>query len=158
MNRRTILIAGLLFILTGCAVFGLREPLRVSVADIEPLPGQGMEARFAVKLRIQNPNDTPLNFNGIALDLDLQGKRFASGVSDQSGVVTRFGEAVITVPVTVPATAVIRQAYGLATGDGDRTKIDYQLRGHFAGQGIGRTSFDSEGEIALPAGLSKRGP
>lgn len=156
MNRRTILIAGLLFVLAGCAVFGLREPLRVSVAGIESLPSEGMEARFAVKLRIQNPNDTSLNFDGIALVLDLQGKRFASGVSDQSGVVSRFGEALITVPVTVPATAMIRQAYGLATGD--RTKIDYQLRGHFAGQGIGRTSFDSEGEIALPAELSKPGP
>lgn len=154
MNRRALLIAVLTIILSGCALFGLREPLRVSVAGIEPLVGQGMEARFAVQLRIQNPNDTPINYDGIALDLDLRGMSFASGVSDQRGVVPRFGEAIITVPVTVSATAMIRQAFGLATGD--RTKVDYRLRGHLGGVGLGGPRFDSKGEIALPAGLPEK--
>ena len=34
---------------------------------------------------------------------DLRGMSFASGVSDQRGTISRFGETVITVPVTVPA-------------------------------------------------------
>lgn len=149
MNRRILLISALAFILSGCAALGMREPLRVSVAGIQPLEGKGMEARFAVHLRIQNHDNMPIDYDGIALDLDLRGTSFASGVSDQRGAIPRFGETIITVPVTVPATAIIRHAFGLATGD--RTKADYRLRGQLGGQGfaIGRY-FDAKGEITLP--------
>jgi LEA14-like dessication related protein len=43
-----------------------------------------MEVRFAVKIRVQNPNGTNVNYNGVALDLEINGQPFASGVSDQS--------------------------------------------------------------------------
>src|SRR4029450_3954606 len=46
--------------LTGCAGIGLREPLRVSLAGLEPLSGEGLEARFVAKIRVQNPNDGPV--------------------------------------------------------------------------------------------------
>jgi len=146
MKRRTLLLAMLILILGGCALWQ-REPLRVSVAGIEPLPGQGLEARFAVQLRIQNPNDKPLNFDGISLDMDLAGKSFASGVSDQSGSVPRFGEIVIAVPVTVPALAMVRQAIGLTRGE-RVSKIDYEVRGR-----LGGAVFETLGNIPLPAGL-----
>lgn len=150
MNRLIVLFSTLAFILSGCATFGPDEPLRISVAGIEPLEGKGMEARFAVQLRVQNHSNLPLDYDGIALDLDLRGTSFASGVSDQRGTIPRFGETIITVPVTVPATAIVRHVFGLATGD--RTKADYRLRGRFGGPGFasGR-SFDSKGEITLPA-------
>jgi len=148
MKRRTLLLAMLILILGGCALWQ-REPLRVSVAGIEQLPGQGLEARFAVQLRIQNPNDKPLNFDGISLDMDLAGKSFASGVSDQSGSVPRFGEIVIAVPVTVPALAMVRQAIGLARGE-RVSKIDYEVRGR-----LGGTVFETLGNIPLPAGLAE---
>jgi len=146
MKRRTLLLAMLILILGGCALWQ-REPLRVSVAGIESLPGQGLEARFAVQLRIQNPNDKPLNFDGISLDMDLAGMSFASGVSDQSGSVPRFGEIVIAVPVTVPALAMVRQAIGLARGE-RVSKIDYEVRGR-----LGGAVFETLGNIPLPAGL-----
>lgn len=150
MNHRLLLIIGLFFILSGCTALKLQDPLRISVAGLEPLEGKGMEARFAVQLRIQNHSDKPFEYDGVALDLDLRGMSFASGVSDQRGAIPRFGETIITVPVTVPATAIIRQVFGLASGD--RTKADYQLYGRLggAGLGIGR-SFDSQGELTLPA-------
>lgn len=155
MNRRTMFLAVLAFLVAGCAGLGLREPLHVSVVDIEPRAGQGMEARFTVKLRIQNPNDAPLDFDGVSLDLDLRGKSFASGVSDQRGSVPRFGETVIAVPVTVPATSIIRQVFGLATGD--RGKVEYQLRGRLGGVGLGGTRFEASGEIEMPGGWSETG-
>jgi len=148
MKPRILLLAMLILILGGCALWQ-REPLRVSVAGIEPLPGQGLEARFAVQLRIQNPNDKPLNFDGISLDMDLAGKSFASGVSDQSGSVPRFGEIVIAVPVTVPALAMVRQAIGLARGE-RASKIDYEVRGR-----LGGAVFETLGNIPLPAGLAE---
>lgn len=134
--------------LAACASLTGREPLVVDVVGLEPLPSQGMEGRFALKLRVQNPNEAPVAFDGVSVNLDVRGTRLASGVSDVRGTVPRFGETVITVPITVPVTAMIRQAYGLATGD--RTRVDYSLNGRLAGTGFGGTSFSSKGELALP--------
>ena len=55
-------------LLSACSTFGQRDPLRIDLVGLEPLPGQGMEMRFMVKLRVQNPNDEPIEYNGIALD------------------------------------------------------------------------------------------
>ncbi|MFU3037141.1 LEA type 2 family protein [Pseudomonas aeruginosa] len=90
-------------LLSACSTFGQRDPLRIDLVGLEPLPGQGMEMRFMVKLRVQNPNDEPIEYNGIALDLDVNGQPLASGVSDQTGEVPRFGERVVSVPLTVSA-------------------------------------------------------
>ncbi|MDN5752697.1 MAG: LEA type 2 family protein [Nitrosospira sp.] len=149
MNRRILLISTLALILLGCATVEPHGPLRISVAGIEPLEGKGMEARFAVQLRVQNHSDAPLEYDGVALDLDLRGTSFASGVSNQRGAIPRFGETVIMVPVTVPATAIIRHVFGLATGD--RTRVDYRVTGQLGGPAFasGRR-FDSKGEITLP--------
>ncbi|MFL5333706.1 MAG: LEA type 2 family protein [Geminicoccaceae bacterium] len=146
--RRTVLLA--LVPLAACASFGGREPVTVDVVGVEQLAGQGMESRFLVKLRLQNPNETPVDFDGVSVSLDVRGSRLGSGVSDVRGTVPRFGETVIAVPITVPVTAMIRQALGFATGD--RTRLDYELRGRLAGPGFGGVSFKSNGELTLPAG------
>lgn len=159
MKRRcSVFLAVLLLTLAGCAGFGLREPLRVSVAGLDPLPGEGMEARFLLTLRVQNPNETVLDYDGVAVGLELAGKDFASGVSDQRGSVPRFGETLISVPVTVPATAIIRQILGIATTGKPPGKLDYRLRGHLGGIGLGGARFESEGELALPVESRGEGP
>ena len=79
----------------ACAALPNRDPLSIDVAGIEPLPGEGLELRLAVRVRIQNPNDTPIEYSGAALDLDLNGRKLASGVSDAIGTVPRYGEAVL---------------------------------------------------------------
>ncbi|MFA7594442.1 MAG: LEA type 2 family protein [Thiohalobacteraceae bacterium] len=150
MKRRHLLLILSALPLAGCVGLGLREPLQVSVAGMEPLPGEGMEARFVLKLRVQNPNETPLDFDGVAVDLELGGKDFASGVSDQRGHVPRYGETLIAVPVTVPATAILRQIFGIATAGKPPAKLDYRLRGHLGGIGLGAGRFESEGELSLP--------
>lgn len=143
--------------LTACASLSGREPVKVNVVAVQPLTGQGLELRFMVKLRVQNPNDAPVDFDGIAIDLDVRGTDFASGVSDQRGTVPRFGELVLSVPVTVSASSVIKQALSFAMGN--REKLSYQLRGKLAGSGAGAGAgfgglrFTSSGEMDLPAGM-----
>ncbi|MFM0035637.1 LEA type 2 family protein [Paraburkholderia strydomiana] len=134
--------------LTGCAGLFGADPLRVSVAGIEPLEGQGLEMRFNVKLRVQNPNDSTVSFSGVSLDLEVNGKSFASGVSDQGGTVPRFGETIVTVPLTVPAFAAVRQAFAFA-GAADSGQIPYILRGKLAGGLTGTTRFISQGTLSL---------
>ena len=140
-------IALALVLATACATLG-GDPLRVQVVGLEPLQGQGMELRFAAKLRVQNPNETPIEYDGIAVDLEVRGSAFASGVSDARGTIPRYGEAIVTVPVTVSAFAIVRQAIGFASGD--RSKVDYVLRGKVGGSTFGSVRFESRGELELP--------
>lgn len=136
-------------ILAGCASLMQREPVRINVVGLEPIPGEGMEMRFKVKLRVQNPNETAIDFDGLALDLDLNGKAFASGVSDRAGSVPRFGETLIEIPVSVSAIAVVRQALGVIEGDG-KAEVPYALRGRLAGGLLGGMRFSDSGTLKLP--------
>ncbi len=145
------LLAGLTLVLalSACALFPSRDPLNINVVGIDPLPGQDLEIRFAVKLRLQNPNDTDIQYDGVALNLDVNGRLLASGVSDQKGTIGRFSEGVLTVPVTVSAFAALRQAVGLA----DQQRLDnlpYELHGKLAGGLFGTMRFEDSGTLNLP--------
>ena len=146
---RPALAALLALALGACASLANRDPVRVHLAGIEPLAGQGLELRFAVKLRVQNPNETPLDFDGVALELEVNRKALASGVSDQKGSVPRFGEAVVSVPVSISAFAALRQALGIAEGD-SLDDVPYVLRGKLAGGPLGVVRFADEGTMSLP--------
>ncbi len=147
------LLSVLLLVLSGCAAFSQRDPLNVQVAGIQPLPGEGLELRMNVKLRIQNPNDMALDYNGVALDLEVNGRRLASGVSDARGSVPRFGETVLSVPVTVSAFSAARQALGLAEHIG-LDEVPYVLRGKLAGGLFGTQRFVEKGTLELPDTLA----
>lgn len=146
---RTVLISLLLLGVSACALFPNRDPLNINVVGIEPLPGQGLEVRMAVKLRLQNPNETAIEYNGVALDLDVNGKLLASGVSDQQGTIGRFSEAVLVVPVSVSAFAALRQAVGL-TQTQSLDNLPYTLRGKLAGGVFGTMRFSDSGTLTLP--------
>jgi len=107
-----------------------------------------------VVLRVQNPNDAALDFDGISIELDVRGSPFATGVSDERRSVPRFGEIVISVPVSVSALAVVRQAIGLATSE--RPIVDYTLHGRLAGTRFGGLRFESKGEIDVPKELAPK--
>lgn len=149
---RRALIAATAAALAACAGLPGTDPLKVTLAGVDSLPGEGMEVRLAVRLRVQNPNDQPVDFDGVALDLDLRGMELASGVSDQRGSVPRFGETVVTVPVTVSAFAVARQVISIATTS--NPKLDFVARGKLGGGTFGGTRFESKGSFDLPAGLA----
>ena len=143
-----VLVAAL--VLSACASMPSHDPLQVTVAGIESLPGEGMELRLLVKLRVQNPNDDPIEYNGISLNLDVQGRSFASGVSDEVGTVPRFGEAIVTVPVTVSLIRMVRQVAGMLDGK-PVDKITYSMSGKLNGPGMFDTErFGSTGEFDIP--------
>jgi LEA14-like dessication related protein len=139
-------------VLAGCASFQRTEPIDVIMAGVEPLQGQGLELRMLVKLRIQNPNDLPLEFNGVSVRLDVQGKRFATGVSDAAGSVPRFGETIVSVPVSIPVLRIARQAID-AMAHEYRGKLTYEMTGRLAGPAFASVHFSSKGEFALPDDL-----
>lgn len=136
----------------GCASLQGREPIEVIVAGVEPLQGEGLELRMLVKLRIQNPNDVPLDYNGVSVQMDVQGRRFATGVSDAAGSVPRFGETIVKVPVSISVLRIARQAVGIMT-DEYRGKLAYEMTGKLAGPTFYGVHFKSNGELRLPAEL-----
>lgn len=144
-----LLAASLLLMLAGCeTVPGLDAP-SVKLVGVDPLPSQGLELRFAVRLRVQNPNATPIEFDGVALELEVNGKSLASGVSDAKGSVPRFGETVLSVPVSISAFAAVRQALGL--GDvAQRGELPFVVRGKLAGGAFGSVRFSDSGTLRLP--------
>lgn len=151
-----LFLAALLLTLVaaGCAGLTQRDPVRVNVAGVEPLPGEGMEVRMMVKLRVQNPTDSAIDFDGIALELEVGDKLFASGVSDRKGSVPRFGEDVIEVPVSISTLAVVRQALRVFDGK-PATAIPYVLRGRLGGGTGARRGmrFSDSGTLDLPGFL-----
>ncbi len=138
-------------VLSGCATYPHREPIEVYVADVATLAGEGLELRMLVKLRIQNPNDVPLAFNGVAMQMDVQGRPFATGVSDASGVVPRFGETVVAVPVSLSVFGFARRAVDAVANAYRRGKLTYELKGKLAGgPDTESVYFKSDGEFVLP--------
>jgi len=132
----------------GCAILPEATPPRVTVVGVERLAGEGFELRFDVKLRVQNPNPHEVVFDGLAIDLDVNGRPLATGVSAVKGTIGRFGETVLSVPVTVNAVAAVRQLIGL--GDGaSRGELPYAIRGRFGGGVFGSLRFSSEGVLRL---------
>lgn len=126
-----------LLALAACAGLQNRDPLVVNVAGIESLPGEGLELNLAVRLRIQNPNDVAVAYSGAALWLDLNGRRLASGVSDAVGTVPRYGEVVVTLPVTISAFDMARQVLAFVNND-NPNEVQYRVRGKLEG-GLFRT-------------------
>ena len=135
--------------LSACALFPDRDALHINVVGIEPLQSQDLEVRFAVKLRVQNPNETAIDYNGVALDLEVNGRPLAAGVSDQQGSIPRFSETVLTVPVSVSAFSVLRQTLGLSQTQ-SLNNLPYVLRGKLAGGLFGTMRFVDRGTLDLP--------
>ncbi len=142
------LLAGAPLLLAGCAGLRRSDPVQVRVAGLEPLPGEGLEMRFLLKLRVQNPNDFALDYDGLALQIDLKDRDFASGVSDVRGSVPPFGEAVIGLPISVSPLSAVSQLLELDGADLDR--LPYSLRGKLGGGPLGTQRFSAHGTLALP--------
>ena len=107
-----------------------------------------LPTRSDTRLSLEKLGET-LVFNGMALDLDVNGQPLASGVSDQSGSVPRFGETVLSVPVSISAFSVVRQAWG-AAGYQPGQEAPYVLRGKLADGLFGTRRFSDSGTLNWP--------
>ena len=161
MNHRIVSLSWVLLamlIVSGCASLGGREPPNVTVAGVTPMEGQGFEMRMLMKLRVQNPNDSAIDYRGVSVKLDVAGKTLATGVSDASGTVPQFGESVIEVPITISGISMAKQALAALRGGVAKIpdKIDYSLTGKLGGSTMSAVHFKSAGTLDLPtAGMGQ---
>ncbi len=84
---------------------------------------------------------------GLTLDLDLNGRPFASGLSNRRVTVPRLGEAVVPVEVSTSILELARQLIALAeTGD-----LSYRISGvaYLGGLGGGQVPYERSGALDL---------
>jgi LEA14-like dessication related protein len=129
-------ISGLLVILVlaACAQIGETRAPQVNVVDIRLLQSGLLEQRFQVDLRIGNPNDFDLPIDGLTFELDLNGRRFAEGFTDQSVTVPRLGEARVSVAASTTLFDMMEQALIL----GERSELSYRIAGVIYLRGLAR--------------------
>jgi len=152
--KRAVLMVTCALAFSACALVGVREPLSVTIADLKPIEIGVLEQQYAMKVRVLNPNDTQIAFDGVVFDLEVNGVPFAKGVTDQASVIPRFGEALIEVRLVSGLQNVLRQINELSKGE--RTSLSYRITGRlYHAGGFGFVSFDSSGEIRLPAASAK---
>jgi hypothetical protein len=144
-----VALAGATLLAGGCATL-FPPPLNVTLVGVEPLAGEGLELRLLVKLRLQNPRETELAYDGVALELDLRGRRVGSGVLAQAGTLPRFGETLLAVPVSVSGLAVAREAVALLRPGAEPQRIEFAARGRLGGSAFGTHRFAARAEVDWP--------
>ena len=146
-TRRTLILSTCCAaLLAACAPPS--APPHVNVASVQRIEAGSMELRFLARLRVQNTNQTPIEFSGASVELKLYGKVIGTGVSDARGSVPPLGETFVEIPITVSGIGDVRQAIGLY-GAPDR-KLDTVLTGRLAGSSFENLTFEWRGEPAMP--------
>jgi LEA14-like dessication related protein len=136
--------------LAGCSgLFRTLERPRINIANITAREVKLFEQVFDLELRIQNPNDLSLEINGLAFELEVNGRRFATGVSNQNVMVNRFSSGVLHVEAITTLWGFLRQ---IAEYQQTRTpRVTYRLRGSiYSGSPSVKLPFDDSGEFNVP--------
>ena len=105
------LFAAIGIVLTIGACATLRpdfEKPAVTVRSIRLLPDQGIAPRFEIGLHIVNPNRFPLNLEGIAYTLRLEGYTILNGAANDLPVIAGYGQDDVTLIATTDLLSSIR--------------------------------------------------
>ncbi len=90
--RRSILML-LVFVVVGCAPLSPNfETPTVNLTSFRVLPGSSIVPTFEIGLHVINPNRTALKLQGLSYNVELEGFRILSGVSNQLPVIEAYGE------------------------------------------------------------------
>jgi len=136
--------------LSGCSgLFHTMERPRINIANVTPREIKVFEQVFDLELRVQNPNDSPLPVNGLEFELQINDRRFATGVSNQNVTVDRLGSAVIRVEAVTSLWGILQQ---IAELQQTRTsRVNYRIKGAiYSGSPGIRLPFDDRGEFKVP--------
>ena len=145
-----------LLVLVGCAGLGKTlEAPRINLSNVQFQESKALETVLIIELRVFNTNEVPIKVKGLDCDLELNGKRFATGVSSVDTEIPAFGTT--TVPVTLYSSVVdlFRGIIGLQKKE--KLKFGVSGRLHLEGGFLipSTVPFRAEEELALE-GFDKR--
>jgi LEA14-like dessication related protein len=116
------LAAVLLLCAAGCTPKFERPDL--SVTRIEMQGGNLLQQNFLVKFQVQNPNQRALPVSGLHAELDVDGERIASGVSNRRFVVPPMGQMEFDMTITANMALALLKLSGRHSDS-----IDYEVTG-----------------------------
>jgi LEA14-like dessication related protein len=150
MLNRLILVLCCCAALGGCAGLpGAMEPLNVTLSDVRPIQMGLLEQEYAMRLRVQNPNNREIPLQGVSFAVELNGSTFAKGVSRQHATVPAFGDVVLDVTAISSLGDILEQVNAMRQGAPER--ITYRLQGRLAPSSGSSLPFDSTGTLDLAA-------
>ena len=159
MKKHLIFLLFILLFVTACIGGKKLEPPHMNLMSIGLDEFRFFESSFVLELRAQNPNDVPLSIKGIDCNVDLNGKQFATGVSEAAVEIPPFSS--VTIPVVVQSSAfrMLKGLYGFSSG---KKGIDYRLTGKvFLNETEtvkqSKLPFSSEGQVSLSDALKGAG-
>jgi len=119
----------LLLALAGCATLNpaYQKP-EVHLVRFQPLPSQGLEQRFAIGLKVLNPNRMDLKINGISYNLKLQGHKVVSGLSGKVPVIPAYGETQLDLEASTDLFGSLRAVLDLLNAPGKPVSYELETR------------------------------
>lgn len=144
---RLLLLAFGVLLITGCATMNnYPEQPRVSLVSIQPKEMTLLEQRYALQLRILNPNETAIPIEGLNYSVEINGREFAYGVSRQAVSIPPFGEALLDVDVVSNLLNVLQQMQEMSNEQQD--SLQYRLSGKLSlSNSLVKLPFDYHGEL-----------
>ena len=145
-TRFAVSVLALLFV-CACGGGAERPPrVDVSISDLRLAEAGMLEQTYAITLRVQNPHNFEIVADGLSFLVETNGKPFARGVSNESVVIPRLGEAMVQVEAVSDTSRAVEQVMDFQNFalDGFR----YRLVGRFF-SGNQRFPFDYRGQIAI---------
>ena len=150
MRLRRLGLVLISLLLAACAAMEpQRDPVRVSVSGIRVLESTLLEQLYLVTLRIQNHEPESITVSGGSFDLEINGRDFGSGVTDQTVTVPGYSDAKIEVRMVSTVFGVLRLIQGMRERT-DQT-MQWELSGRLSLEGaLAGLWFSESGEISLP--------
>jgi LEA14-like dessication related protein len=146
------LFSGLIYvllILSGCAGLGRRlETPRITLSNFSVQEIKAFESVFKIEMRVFNTNDVPLEIKGLNCDLELNGKRLATGVTNVKVDIPSYETGIVPMTLYSSVLDVMRVLRGLTKTE----KLQYKLTGRLRlGKGAipSTIPFTSTGELPL---------
>lgn len=149
-QRRLVLATGAALFLGGCA--GMRpgyERPSLMLDSFRALPSEGMTPRFALGLRVVNPNPTSLPLRGMSYNVEIEGHRIINGVAGNLETVPAYGESVIELQAGVDLISGLRLINDLLQ-DTRREQFRYNLKARLDTGGLSRfLVLEEAGQLSL---------
>jgi LEA14-like dessication related protein len=135
--------------LSGCAGWGKRlETPRITLSNFNVQEIKIFESVFTIEMRVFNTNDIPMEIKGLNCDLELNGKRLATGVSNVEINIPSYETALVPMTLYSSVLDVLTVLRKLAKNE----KLEYKLTGRIKlGKGTMPSTipFKSMGELPL---------
>ncbi len=135
--------------IAGCAGLPANtSALRVNLLSMRVVDMQLFEQRYALSIRVQNPNPQDFQVAGLDFSLSINGEFFADGVSNQGFAIPAYGEAVTEVQVSSSWFRLFNQIRALQENTGE--DLTYRISGSVSlSESWIRLPFEREGRIDI---------